>query len=53
MIARKRLNLPASPQIFLNIFEVNLFKKIAIDQLVTDALLNFDDYPVDNQLNLF
>lgn len=53
MIARKRLNLPASPQILLNIFEVNLFEKIAIDQLVTDALLNFDDYPVDNQLNLF
>jgi hypothetical protein len=38
MIARKRLNLPASPQILLNIFEVNLFEKIAIDQLVTDAL---------------
>ncbi|MFZ0435930.1 MAG: IS4 family transposase [Chthoniobacterales bacterium] len=53
MIARKRLNLPASPQILLNIFEVNLFEKIAIDQLVTDALLKFDDYPVDNQLNLF
>jgi len=53
MIARKRLNLPASPQILLNIFEVNLFEKIAIDQLVTDAPLNCDDYPVDNQLNLF
>jgi hypothetical protein len=53
MIARKRLYLPASPQILLNIFEVNLFEKIAIDQLVTDALLNCDDYPVDNQLNLF
>jgi len=53
MIARKRLNLPASPQILLNIFEVNMFEKIPIDQLVTDALLRFDDYPTDNQLNLF
>lgn len=53
MIARKRLNLPASPQILLNIFEVNMFEKISIDQLVTDALLNLDDAYVDNQLNLF
>lgn len=53
MIVRKRLNLPASPQILLNIFEVNMFEKTPIDQLVTDALLNFDDYPIDNQLNLF
>ena len=43
IIARKRLNLPASPQILLNIFEVNMFEKITIDQLVTDAMLNFDD----------
>jgi len=53
MIARKRLNLPASPQILLNIFEVNMFEKISIDQLVTDALLNIDDAYVDNQLTLF
>ena len=53
MIARKRLKLPASPQILLNIFEVNMFEKISIDQLVTDALLNIDDAYVDNQLNLF
>ena len=44
---------PGIAQILLNIFEVNLFEKIAIDQLVTDALLNVDDFPVDNQLNLF
>ena len=53
MIARKQLNLPASPQILLNIFEVNMFEKTTIDQLVTDALLNFDDYPIDKQMNLF
>jgi DDE family transposase/uncharacterized protein DUF4372 len=53
MIARKRLNLPASPQILLNIFEVNMFEKISIDQLVTDAVLNFEDDPIANQLNLF
>jgi hypothetical protein len=51
MIARKRLNLPASPQILLNIFEVNMFEKIPLDQVVTDALLSFDDYPIDNQMN--
>ena len=53
MIARKQLNLPASPQILLNIFEVNMFEKTTIDQLVTDALLNSDDYPIDKQMNLF
>lgn len=53
IIARKRLNLPASPQILLNIFEVNMFEKIPLDQLVTDALLNFEDTSSDNQLNLF
>jgi hypothetical protein len=30
-----------------------MFEKIPIEQLVTDALLNFDDYPVDNQMLLF
>jgi hypothetical protein len=53
MIVRKRLSLPASPQILLNIFEVNMFEKIPIDQLVVDAILKFDDQPIDNQLNLF
>lgn len=53
IIARKRLNLPASPQLLLNIFEVNMFEKIPIDQLVADAILNFDDYPFDNQMLLF
>ncbi len=52
-IARKRLNLTASPQILLNILEVNMFEKIPIDQLVTEALQNFDDDPLDKQLNLF
>jgi hypothetical protein len=52
IIARKRLNLPASPQILLNIFEVNMFEKIPLDQLVTDAMLNFDAH-LDNQMNLF
>jgi len=53
IIARKRLLLPASPQILLNIFEVNMFEKTPIDQLVTEALLTFDDHPIANQLNLF
>jgi hypothetical protein len=53
IIAKKRLNLPASPHLLLNIIEVNMFEKIPIEQLVTDALLNFDDYPVHNQLLLF
>jgi transposase len=53
IIARKRLNLPASPQILLNIFEVNMFEKITLDQLVTDAMLNFDTRHLDNQMNLF
>ena len=53
IIARKRLNLPASPPLLLNIFEVNMFEKTPIDQLVADTLLNFDDYPFDNQMLLF
>ena len=53
IIARKRLNLPASPQILLNLFEVNMFEKIPLDQLVTNALSNIDDHDGDNQLNLF
>ena len=53
IIARKRLNLPASPQLLLNIFEVNMFEKTPIDQLVADAILNFDDHPIDNQMFLF
>ena len=52
IIAKKRLNLPASPQLLLNIFEVNMFEKIPLDQLVTDTILNFDDYPISNQLFL-
>lgn len=53
IIARKRLNLPTSPQLLLNILEVNMFEKTPIDQLVADALLNFDKLPMDNQMNLF
>jgi len=53
IIARKRLNLPASPQLLLNIFEVNMFEKTPIDQLIADTILNFDDHPLDNQLVLF
>ena len=53
IIARKQLNLPASPQLLLNIIEVNMFEKTPIDQLVADTLLNYDDHPFDNQMNLF
>jgi len=52
IIAKKRLNLPASPQL-LNIFEVNMFEKIPIDQLVVEAILNIDDHPLANQMFLF
>jgi len=30
-----------------------MFEKIQIDQLVANTILNFDDYPIDNQMNLF
>ena len=30
-----------------------MFEKSPIDQLVTDALLNFNDHPIDNQMFLF
>ena len=53
IIARKRLALDVSPQIFLNLIEVNMFEKISINHMVTDALLNIDDPVLDNQLNLF
>ncbi|MSP97021.1 MAG: IS4 family transposase, partial [Betaproteobacteria bacterium] len=53
VIAKKKLNLPASPQLLLNIFEVNMFEKIPLDQLVVDATQSFDDHPYDNQLFLF
>lgn len=52
-IARKQLILAVSPQIFLNILEVNMFEKIPIDQLVAKTLQNFDDDPLNYQLNLF
>lgn len=53
VIAKKRLNLPASPQLLLNIFEVNMFEKTPIDQLVADAILNCEDPYLDNQMILF
>jgi len=52
IIARKRLNLPASPQLLLNIFEVNMFEKMQLDKLVFDALLHISDDPVDKQMIL-
>ena len=53
VIARKRLNLPMTPQLLMNIFEVNMFEKISLDQLVADAISQFDDPQVCNQLTLF
>lgn len=52
IIARKRLNLPASPQLLLNLFEVNMFEKIQLDKLVFDAVSHFPDDPADNQMIL-
>jgi len=53
LIAKKRLGLAASPQILLNLIEVNMFEKISINQMVMDALQNFEDCHPNNQLNLF
>jgi hypothetical protein len=53
VIARKQLNLPMTPQLLMNIFEVNMFEKISLDQLVADAISQFDDPQVCNQLTLF
>lgn len=30
-----------------------MFEKNPIDQLVADAVLNFDDHRIDNQMTLF
>ena len=53
IIARKHLAWAVSAQIFMNLIEVNMFEKIAINHMVTDALLNVDDPILDKQLNLF
>ena len=53
IIAKKSLAMEVSPPIFLNLIEVNMFEKITINPMVTDALLNIDDPILDNQLNLF
>lgn len=52
IIARKCLYLPASPQLLLNIIEVNMFEKTEVDKLVFDALLNFSGDSVDNHMIL-
>ena len=52
IIARKSLNLPGSPQILLNIIEVNMFENIQIEKIVFDAVTHFSDDLVDNQLTL-
>ena len=52
-IAKKQLNLPASQQILLNLFEVNMFDKTPINQMVANAVQNLDETELSNQLNLF
>jgi hypothetical protein len=52
IIARKRLNLPASPQLLLNIIEVNMFEKTQLDKLVFDAVSHFSDDHADKQMIL-
>ena len=47
IIARKRLNLPASPQFLLNIFEVNMFENVQPDKLVFDAVSHPSADPAD------
>lgn len=53
LIARRHLAQDVSPQIFLNLIEVNMFEKTTLNQMVSNALLNIDDSELDNQLNLF
>ena len=53
IIAKTQLNLSASPPLLLNSFEVNMFEKIPLDQLVANTTLNFDHHPYDNQMFLF
>lgn len=53
VIARKRLNPPASPQILLNLFEVNMFDKTPKNQIVANVMLNLDASQTGNKLNLF
>lgn len=52
-IAKKQLNLAASQQILLNLFEVNMFDKTPINQMVANAIQNIDEPDISNQLNLF
>ena len=52
-IAKKQLNLPASQQILLNLFEVNMFDKTPINQMVANAIQNLDEPDISKQLNLF
>lgn len=43
---------PVSPQIFLHLVETNIFKKVTLDQLVANAVLNEENQPACNQLIL-
>ena len=52
-IAKKELDLPGSLHTILQIFEVNLFEKRTIKQIVSEALKQESDTPASNQLNLF
>lgn len=44
--------LPVSPQIFLHLIETNMFTKIALDQLIANALESEEERPFGNKLIL-
>ena len=52
-IAKKRLDIPCTLYIFLQILEVNLFERKPISSLVAEALKQKTDTLDHNQLNLF
>jgi IS4 transposase len=52
-IIKKRLKLELSLYTFLQILSVSLFEKTPIYQVLSDFSLIFEQYEVDNQLNLF
>jgi len=52
-IVKKRLGIQASLYTILQILSLTLFEKIPLDQLFNDAVLQNQDQPDSNQMNLF
>ena len=52
LIAIKHHRLPVSPQIFLHLIETNIFEKITLGQLVSNAVLKEENPPSSNKFIL-